>query len=93
MHALVCFGVKAILGGHNKCRLMIALTRTSFLKVAVLGRRLRGRVRGAGTKANHAADSVGGGNFRRRNYCHHDEPQLLCRGIAQDHDDLELRKV
>jgi hypothetical protein len=36
---------------------------------------------------------IGGGNFRRRHYCHHDGPQLLCRGIPKDHDDPELRKV
>ena len=36
---------------------------------------------------------ISGGNFRRRHYCHHDEPQLLCGGIPQDHDDPELRKV
>jgi hypothetical protein len=36
---------------------------------------------------------IGSGNFRRRHHCDDDESQLLCRGIPQDHDDPQLRKV
>jgi len=40
------FWREAILGGHNKCRLMITRTRTSSLKAAVLRASHTGRFRG-----------------------------------------------
>jgi hypothetical protein len=50
------FWCEAILGGHNKCRLMITPTRISSLKVAVLRASPTGACSRCWNKQNHAAD-------------------------------------